>query len=176
MPIAEYLVVAQVARPHGVRGEIKARSWSDDAGRLEQIAEVFLSDNGKYKPVAVEDCRARGDTLYYKLQGINTPEAVDALREQYLYVKRADAAPLEPGAFYIADLIGCRVVTADGAEVGVLKDVQRTGANDIYEVKTPDGKTVFLPAIKQVVLKAEPANDIITVDMALIAAVEELKG
>jgi len=92
-----------------------------------------------------------------------------------VYVARADAAPLEPGAHYIADLLGCRVADPEGGELGVLAHVFRTGSNDVYEVRRGDGTFVYLPVIDQVVLNVDIENNTITVDASVILETEDVK-
>ncbi|MEX2374511.1 MAG: ribosome maturation factor RimM, partial [Dehalococcoidia bacterium] len=62
-------------------------------------------------------------------------------------IDEADVAPLPEGEYYIHDLIGLRVITLDGDELGILDDVLQTGSNDVYVVKRPGEKDLLVPAI-----------------------------
>lgn len=57
--------------------------------------------------------------------------------------------------YFVADLIGLAVRDEDGAEIGTLKDVMETGANDVYVIEMTDGRELLLPAIKQCVLEVD---------------------
>ncbi len=76
-----------------------------------------------------------------------------------LYVSRENAAPLEEGEYYIGDLIGMRVITDEGEELGTLKDVMETGANDVYVVDTQKYGEVLILAIKQCILEVDVQMD-----------------
>ena len=80
-----------------------------------------------------------------------------------LLVTRENAIPLKEGEHFIVDLIGCRVVTDEGRELGELTDVLQTGANGVYVVKTLEGKEVLLPVIKECVLEKDIENKVIKV-------------
>ena len=90
-----------------------------------------------------------------KLQGTDTLEAAQALRNQILYADRADM-PLEEGEYFIQDLIGLTVVDADtGEEYGTLSDVSQTGANDVYHISKPGESEKLIPAIRDVVVETD---------------------
>ena len=87
-----------------------------------------------------------------KLEGVDTPEAAQALRGRVLWLDREEDT-LEEGQYYLQDLMGLSVKDADTGEVyGTLRDVTETGANDVYHVAFPDGRVQLVPAIPQVVL------------------------
>ena len=76
---------------------------------------------------------------------------------------REKAVKLKKDEYFIADLIGMRVITEDGTLFGTLKNVLETGANDVYVVETAEEKEVLLPAIKECVLKIDMEESVITV-------------
>ena len=80
-----------------------------------------------------------------------------------ILVSRDNAVKLEKGEYYIADILGAKVILEDGSEFGVLEDVMQTGANDVYVVKTLDNKEVLLPKIDECVKKLDIENKIVTV-------------
>lgn len=89
------------------------------------------------------------------LEGVDTVEAAEQLRNQVLYMDR-DEVELEEGVYFIQDLIGLEVLDADtGKSYGKLSDVMQTGANDVYEIKDETGKTVLIPAIPDVVQETD---------------------
>ena len=91
-----------------------------------------------------------------KIEGYKTPEEAHKLIGKILYLDR-DQLELEEGTYFIADLIGMKVVDADDPEkvYGTLTEVSQTGANDIYHVRFADGVTHYVPAIPQVVVKTD---------------------
>ena len=98
-----------------------------------------------------------------KFAGVDTPEAANALRNTVLYMNRDDVE-LDDDTYFIQDLQGMHVRDADsGKEYGVLHDVLQTGANDVYEVESPEGKMLLVPVIPEVVLKVDFETDTITI-------------
>ena len=75
-----------------------------------------------------------------------------------MLIDREDAVPLEEGEYFITDILGLKVVTDDDKELGTVKDVLQTGANDVYVIQTEDNKEVLIPAIKQCILGVNLEN------------------
>ena len=85
------------------------------------------------------------------------------LKGMELYVDRENAIPLNEGEFYVADMVGVDIVTDEGNHFGTLQDVLKTGANDVYVIKTDDGKEVLFPSIPECILRKDLENKVITV-------------
>lgn len=98
-----------------------------------------------------------------KINGIDTPEQAVTLRNKILFINREDFE-LEEGCYFVQDLIGMNVIDVDnGTEYGVITDVSETGANDVYEIKAPDGKMYYIPAIADVVIKTDINTNTMTI-------------
>ena len=98
-----------------------------------------------------------------KFKGYDSIDDIEKYKGKDLLITRDQAVELGPDENFIVDLIGLSVVTEDGEAFGTLTDVIKTGANDVYEVKTKEGKEVLLPAIKDCVLKVDLEGGMITV-------------
>ncbi len=144
----ELIEIGQVVNTHGIRGEIKLNPWTDFLDDLLDI-EVFY-DKTKDGAVALEatNIRIHKNCAIIKLKGVNDMTAAESYRGKTLFVEKEETLP--EGRYYVADLIGLKVLTDEG-ELGTVADVFNTGANDIYEVKRPGEKPAYLPAISQVV-------------------------
>lgn len=156
----EFLETGKIVNIHGLRGEIKILPWSDDA---EFICEFNVLYCGKDKKAfEVENARVHKNTVLAKLKGIDTPEAANKLRNSIVYIDRDDIE-LEEGTYFIADLIGLTVKDADtGEEYGTVKDIFRTGANDVYEIVS-NGKSRYVPAIPDVIIDTDIENKVISI-------------
>lgn len=174
MPRLAYLAVAQGGKPHGIKGEIKARLWTDCPERLPNLKEIYILQDGMYQKHAVLACRLIPAGAIFAFEGITTPEMAHRFCNQLFYVKRQDAAPLEEGAHYIAELEGCNVVGRQGQMLGVLTQVFRTGSNDVYEVTPKGGKPLLIPALKTVVLSVDIDEGIVAVDESWLMEVEDV--
>ena len=93
--------------------------------------------------------------MILKFKGIDNINDVEKYRQKSLYVTRKNAVRLSRDEYFIADLIGLKVQNEDGEDIGVLKDVMETGANDVYVIEMNDGRELLLPAIKQCVLNVD---------------------
>ena len=156
--IRRYLELGQVVGAHGVRGELRVNPWCDTPDFARRFKTLYWDKNGE-KPVTVLSCRPHGNIVLLRLEGVETMEAAEALKNRMLYLKREDAK-LAPGTWFIEELIGCDVLDADdGRRYGTLTDVSQTGANDVWHVTAEDGREYLLPAIPDVVIDADVAAD-----------------
>ena len=89
--------------------------------------------------------------MILKFKGIDDINEVEKYKKAALFVTREDAVPLGENEYFIADLIGLKVVSDEGEELGTLDDVLQTGANDVYVVKNDKGEEILVPAIKDCV-------------------------
>ena len=100
-----------------------------------------------------------------KLEGVDTLEQAEILRQSYLLVNREDEEPLEEGVYYIVDLIGLEVYTDENIFLGKVDDIFNTGSNDIYVVKDGKGKQILLPGIPDVLKNVDLEKGKITVHL-----------
>ena len=158
-----YLIVGYLRRAHGVRGEMVMEVQTDFPERLKPKTKVFVGKN--YRPMTISAARNHTEGMLIKLDGIDTPEDAARYRNQLVYVTAADRPPLPKGQFYVHELIGFDVVDEDQKSIGVLSEIMRTGANDVYVVTCPDGKEILLPAIPSVVLNIDADRGLIRVHL-----------
>ncbi len=154
----DYLTVATVLKPQGIRGEVKVKVYLDSAEDLKQIKQVYISGE-KY---AVLNVRAAGEFAYVALRGIADRNAAELLRGKEIDALREDCPPLPEGRYYIGDLTGCKVVYSTGGEAGVVTSVT-PAKTDIFTLETPKGEISFAAA-DGVISDVDIENKIITVD------------
>ena len=147
--------LALVSAVHGLKGKVKARSLTDRPGSLSKGAEVVLG-RGRKLVLAEVSRSAAGFILAF--EGIGSREAAQALLGQELSLADAPPQALPEGTYVAADLVGLAVVDEAGKELGKLKAVYPTGANDVYEVQPASGESWLLPAIRQVVKEVDLAG------------------
>lgn len=151
----EILKVGVITTTHGVRGEVKVFPTTDDAGRFKRLKEVLLDTGKEMIPLEIESVKFFKQLVILKFKGIDNINDVEKYRQKALYVPRKNAVRLRKDEYFIADLIGLKVLDEAETEIGVLTDVMETGANDVYEIKLNDGRELLLPAIKQCVLAVD---------------------
>ena len=154
----DLLQVGIITSTHGVRGEVKVYPTTDDPRRFRRLKEVVL-DTGKEKMnLEIEGVKFFKQFVILKFKGLDNINDIEKYRPKSLYVTRKNAVRLQRDEYFIADLIGLKVQDEDGKELGTVKDVIETGANDVYEVEMADGKSLLLPAIKQCILNVDVEN------------------
>lgn len=159
----DLLRVGIISSTHGICGEVKVFPTTDDTGRFKILKQVIL-DTGKEKiDLEIERVKFFKQFVILKFKGIDNINDVEKYRGKDLLVTRENAIPLEEGEYFITDLIGLEVISDEGEELGILKDVLQTGANDVYIVERKNGKELLLPAIKQCILQTDLENGVMTV-------------
>ncbi len=160
----EYLVVGSLRRSHGVRGEMVMEVLTDFPERLKPGTEVYVGS--MHRPMQIESTRSHSEGLLIKFGGVVSPEQAARIRNQAVYVTTADRPPLPEGHYYEHQVLGFDVVEDDTEEiVGVLSEIMRTGANDIYVVRRRNGSDVLLPVIASVVLGIDAHRRLIRVHL-----------
>lgn len=161
--LSPYICIGRIVKPQGVRGELKIIPETDDPGRFLLLKRVFLRDKDAYSEAEVISSSVRDGFAYISLSSVPDRNAAEALRGQDVFVAREDAVKLPEGRYYICDIIGCRLVTDDGREVGVIDEVIQTGANDVYSAKGEKGE-MLIPAIKDAIRRYDVENGFIYIN------------
>ena len=152
----DYLMIGEVLKPQGIRGECKIRSWASDISLFSRWKELFLMEGREYTPVSFRFGRIQDPFVYGVLGECATMKDAEGFRGKQLFIDRAHASPLEDGAFYIADLIGCEVTDEAGRSLGKLTEVLQHGSVDTWVFQGPRG-TWMAPALKDVFPEADPS-------------------
>ncbi|MDO4169874.1 MAG: ribosome maturation factor RimM [Lachnospiraceae bacterium] len=161
----DILRVGVITKTHGIRGEVKVFPTTDDPKRFKKLKEVLIDTGKERRKMEVQSCRFQKNLVIIKFKGIDNINDVEQYRQCDLYVSRKNAVKLGPNENFIVDLIGLKVVLDDGTEFGTLTDVMQTGANDVYIVKTLDGKEVLLPAIPECILDVDLDTEQVTIHL-----------
>lgn len=132
---------------------------TDFPERLRRGKRVFVGDD--HRPMTFASLRPHQNALLVSFRGIDTSEEIGQFRNQYIFVRKADLPKLPEGEYYHHELLGLTFVDENDHPLGVLEEILETGANDVYLVRTPEGKDLLIPAIPDVVLDIDlPARQI----------------
>ncbi len=145
--------VGIITSTHGLGGELKVYPTTDDPKRFSRLKTVILEDGKDGLLMEVEGVKYFKQFVILKFKGVDDVEAAQKYRQKSLYVPRKDAVRLRRDEYFIADLIGLRVLDEEESPIGVLRDVLSTGANDVYVIDLDDGRELLLPAIRQCILR-----------------------
>lgn len=164
----QYLVLGEILRPHGVRGEVRLRLLTDYPERIAALTSVYLGSDPqspRLKRYHIEHMRMHQDYGLLKLQGVGERDDAERLRELLVMVHIDEAVPLEDDEVYLFQLIGMAVHTEAGEALGTVRDVLETGANDVYIVDSPQHGEVLIPVTEETILSTDVETGIITVSL-----------
>ena len=159
----DLLRVGVISSTHGVRGEVKVFPTTDDARRFKKLKTVILDIRPEPVLLNIENVKFFKNMVILKFKEFNNINEVEKYKGRDLLIRRDQAVKLGPDENFIIDLVGLSVVTDEGEDFGTLKDVMKTGANDVYVIEGRDGKEYLFPAIKQCVLNVDLEAQTITV-------------
>ncbi len=155
--IKQYLEAGKIVGTHGIKGEVRLQPWTDSPEDLLNIKKLYLDAVGAQE-LTVQKSRVNGNIVLLKIKGIDSINDAELYRNKVVYLHR-NAFKMEDGAYFIQDLIGCKVydVTNDN-ELGVLTDVSKTGANDVWHITNANGE-YLIPVIEDVVKNVAPEQE-----------------
>jgi 16S rRNA processing protein RimM len=160
------LQIGAILDTHGLRGEVKVFPTTDDSRRYDDLEEVqLLTKEGKYLAMQVERVRYFKNLVIVKFKNYDNINDVEQYKKCNLYVTRDNAVELGEDEYFVADLIGLRARTEEGEELGTLKDVLTTGANDVYVIGDADGEELLVPAIHDCVREVNIEGGYVTLHL-----------
>ncbi len=140
---------------HGIKGEIKIYSYTDFAEeRFAEGNQLFIGEIGNPTNYSIEIQYSKSYKNMYilKFQQLNIINDVEKFKNLYLWIPKEQQKELDKDEFYYHQIIGCKVVTTEGQELGVVKEILSPGANDVWVVKSNDKKEdILIPYIEPVV-------------------------
>lgn len=145
----EFIVIGEITKPHGVRGEVRVKPHTDEPERFTWLEQVYVGESAQ-RLMLVEKARVHQNTVLLKLTAVNDRTEAEALRGEWLMVPEEEALPLEEGEYFLFQLKGLAVSTVEGELLGTLVSVIETGANHVFVVQGDQGE-LLLPDIEEVV-------------------------
>ena len=161
MPRDGFRAVGLIERPRGLKGELKARPLTDFPQRFERGARVFIS--GAERTIAASNWQK--GRVYLYVDGVHDLDAAESLRGELIEVPDAERPKSDRPFWYVDEIEGLRVVDRDGAELGRVREVLYTGANDVYVVDRGDERDLLVPALQDVVVQIDLDAGAMTVDL-----------
>jgi 16S rRNA processing protein RimM len=161
---AELIAVARAVKARGLRGEIVADLLTDFPerfARLEQLMSVW-PDGGR-QSLQIEEHWLQGKRIVLKFAGYDSIEAAKTLIGCELAIPASERVELPPNQFYTWELIGCRVETIAGDELGVVRDVTPTGSAEILVI-TGHNRELLIPMAEEICVEIDIEGKVIRVD------------
>lgn len=163
----KYLILGEILRPHGVRGEVRMRIITDYPERLLELKTVYLgnsTDDKHMDSIKLDKVRFHKEYALITFKGYTDRNQADALRKKMVMIDFSNAVPLDDGEYYLFQLIGMTVVS-ENEPIGIVKEVLQTGANDVYIVDSEKHGEVLIPAHGETIEKIDFESETITMKL-----------
>lgn len=162
----KYYKVGKIVNTHGIRGEMRVIPTTDFVEeRFAPNAKLYIEMPEENQEVTVESARPHKGMIIVKFVGFDNINDVEKFRNHQLLVSEEDQEPLEDGAYYYHQIIGLKVKTVDGRDLGTIKEILSPGANDVWVVQRPNQKDLLLPKIDDVVKDVNLEDGVVTVEL-----------
>ncbi len=160
------VLVAQIGAAHGVQGEFKLLSHTDDPLSVLEF-NPLLDERGE-PALSITAARAHKGALLVRAEEVPDRTAADKVKGLKLYVDRADLPETEEDEYYITDLIGMSVVDVAGQPVGKVANVDNFGAGDLLDIKPLEGANFYVLFSLENVPEVSIAEGKVVVDLTNI--------
>ena len=158
----KHITIGRVGAPHGVYGELKIYPLTDFPERFQNMENVYVGG----KLLEIKSVRYHNDLILLCFKDYEQREKAAALTGKLLSVPREEAVPLQEGEYYTADIIGLNVFNPAGEALGKVRNVLKTGSNDVYVVVNEiTSQELLVPALKAVVKKISLEEQLMVVEM-----------
>lgn len=145
----ERLTIGRVVSPHGIRGEFRMYIYTHFPERIPDLTSVYLGD--EEQPRQIRRVRLQGNLAIMRVEGVNSREEAEELRQEVVRIDFEDATPLEDDEHYHFQILGLQAYDESGELLGTVVEIIETGANDVYVIRNDEGKDTLIPALKEVV-------------------------
>ena len=142
----ELLECGKIVNTHGIRGEVKIVPWADSPEFLCDLPALYIDG----KPVAIRNARVHKGNVIALLEGVDDVNTAMLLKEKVVSMSRDDV-DLPDGSFYLADIIGLKVIDENGNDLGVLDDILSPSLQQVYVVKGK--REIMIPVVPEFILE-----------------------
>ena len=170
MPDNSILLVGVFGAAHGVRGEIRLKSFTADPLTIGHYGTLKSKAGAAFKLLSLRP--VKDDICVARVEGINDRNAAEKLTNTELFILKEQLPAAAEDEFYFADLIGLRAEDASGALLGHVKSIENYGAGDILVLQSDQGEATMLPFTRAVVPKVEIAQGRVVIELPTEVEIE----
>lgn len=163
--VAERVAIGRVVRPHGRHGEVVVEPWTDTPGRFPELRRAFLRRGGSDTEVTVAGCRAHQGRYLLKLEGVDSIDAAERLRDGQLTIDESELPALPEGSYYHHELIGMQAERLDGAPLGRVASLMETGGTPVLCISGDDGE-LLVPLAERYLSRVDVAARRLVLDLS----------
>ncbi len=143
------ILLGVVIGAHGLKGEVKVKTFTAEAGNLHAYGALHTKNGLEIAVMAVRLVKA--DLVVVQFAGVADRNGADALKGTELFIAREALPPTDADEFYHADLVGLRAEDSEGRTIGTVRGIHNFGAGDVIEILRADGSDIFLPFTRETV-------------------------
>ena len=151
-----FIVIGRVSKPHGVKGEIRIEYFNPENPHFfSNYQMIFLQgDEESLHPYRLLKVRPHKKFILAQLEGIQTRAEAEQMRGRVVLIDHSELPPLEEDEYYWQDILGMRVISEQGEDVGTIKEIVPTGSNDVYVVQK-GAQEFLIPATQDVIMSID---------------------
>jgi 16S rRNA processing protein RimM len=167
------VAVGRIARAHGVRGEVTVVVLSEVGSRFQPGSVLWLEDG---RSLTVAASRPYRDRLLVTFREIGDRSQAEAMQTELLVVPESSSPPLPEGSWWDHQIEGCSVATDTGRELGTVREVIHTAANDVWSAVDDAGAETLIPVLREVVLSVDvEARRVLVLEVPGLTVPEEAR-
>lgn len=129
------IIVGKLGSSYGIRGWLRVFSFTEHPDSIFEYKPWYINRAGQWQKVDIESFKPHNQDTIVKISGIDDRDQANTLTNFEIYVDASELPHLNDGDFYWKDLIGCKVITVNGYDLGLITDLMETGSNDVLVVK-----------------------------------------
>lgn len=151
-PRMKKIEIGKILNATGLKGEVKVYSYAESPERFEKSKYVYVED----VKTKVQKVRYQKNLVILKLEGIDDRNASEAVKNKILYLDETDLEKLPEGRFYIKDLIGLDVLDENNEKIGIVENILKNTAQDLYEIELLNSNMVYIPGVSEFISDINP--------------------
>ena len=161
------IIIGKLGKVRGLNGELNIIPLTDFENRFDNLEKVDIDG----KLLQVDYVKSVGKNLVIRFSEYTNRENAQNLTGKLMRVNKSEAAPLADGEFYTFDIIGLEASDLNDSTIGIVTEVLKTGSNDVFVVKSNDGREILIPALKRVIKKIDIENKLMLIDTEVLEEV-----
>lgn len=161
--MTDLIILGRIGSAHGIKGWSKVISFTDPQTNILKYRKWLIQHQNEWQPIIVENSKVEGTQIIVKLLDCNDRDQAKTFTNNLIAVRRKELPLLPKEEYYWVDLIGLRVITLHGDDLGTVTQIMATGANDVLEVEG-DTRKRLIPYTKNVIKEIDMENKVVIVD------------
>ncbi|MEA1939520.1 MAG: ribosome maturation factor RimM [Candidatus Caldatribacteriota bacterium] len=158
-----FVTIGEIISKHGNKGEVKVSSLTDKIERFKKLKNIYIGRN--LKLLEIIEVKIIKNNVILKLEGIDDINGAENLVGSFIKIEKDNVIKLSKDSYFLYDIIGLDVYFEETKYLGRVENIISTGSNDVYIVKSKNGKEILIPAIKEIIKNIDLEKKRIDIDL-----------